>query len=413
MTLAWIKKRHLSEYWSEYWLIFALTGLISCGGNETRELNPVSDDSESPTTRGVTDDEVVFGSHTDLTGNIAIWGVGSINGARMRFDDVNEAGGIHGRKIRFVVEDTQYEIPRAIQAANKLINRDKVFAMVLNLGTPTNNAVLTQQLRAGIPNLFPLTGARSMVEPYHDLKFTQRGIYYDEIRAGVKYFMERGKETPCVIHHDSDYGQEILEGARDQLKSMGRELAMVSAYKPSETEFTASLIRLRNAGCDVVLMGTVHRDTILILETARKMGFEATFVGNNAAYGQVIAEQQSGSGEGYHAFVHIAKLYKDDTLPQNVIDWWNDYESRFGTEPGIPAMEGYRAADLVVLALEKAGPVLTIESYIQALEQITDYTDIFGYRIAFGPGDHKGVDESVLSVVENGRWKTLATSISY
>ena len=413
MTLAQMKKLHKPECW----LIFALTGLISCGGDDTGkdidEQNQVSEDSETSTTQGVTDDEVVFGSHTALTGNIAIWGVGSINGARMRFDDVNAAGGIHGRKIRFIVEDTQYEVPRAIQAANKLINRDKVFAMVLNLGTPTNNAVLTQQLRAGIPNLFPLTGARSMVEPYHDLKFTQRGIYYDEIRAGVKYFMERGKETPCVIHHDSDYGQEILEGTRDQLKSMGRELAMIAAYKPTETEFTASLIRLRNAGCDVVFMGTVHRDTILILETARKMGFETIFVGNNAAYGQVIAEQQSGSGEGYHAFVHIAKLYKDDALPQAVIDWWNDYESRFGTEPGIPAMEGYRAADLVVLALEKAGPGLTRESFIQALEQITDYTDIFGYRIVFGPGDHKGVDESVLSVVENGRWKTLATTISY
>ena len=394
-------------------LLFTLT---ACSGDDDDAMPGAT--SGAPVVAvevpGVTHDEIVLGTHTDLSGSTAIWGVGSINGARMRFEAVNAAGGIHGRKIKHIVEDTRYEVPRAIQAANKLINRDKIFAMVLALGTPTNNAVLTQQLPAGVPNLFPLTGARSMVEPYHDLKFAQRGIYYDEVRAGVKYFIEEmGKEAPCAIYHDSDYGQEILESAQDQLAVMGRELVTVSAHKPTETEFTASIIRLRNAGCDVVFMGTVHRDTILILEAARKMDFGATFVGQNAAYGQVIAEQESGSGEGYHAFVHMAKLYKDDDLSEAVLKWWNDYEARFGEEPGIPAMEGYRAADLIVLALDKAGPDLTREALIRAIESITDYTDIFGYHLSFGPGDHNGVDESILSVVENGRWKTLATTISY
>ncbi|MBT6664777.1 MAG: ABC transporter substrate-binding protein [Gammaproteobacteria bacterium] len=390
-------------------LLTSLFALASCGGDSTLETSAVSE-----ATQGVSDSEIILGSHTDLSGPVAIWGVGSINGARMRFEEANEAGGVNGRQIKFVVEDTQYQIPRAIQAANKLINRDKVFAMVLALGTPTNNAVLTQQLKAGIPNMFPLTGARSMVEPYHDLKFAQRGIYYDEIRAGVKYFLEEmGKEKPCVIYQDTDYGQEILEGAEDQLKEMGQALVGVSAHKPTESEFTASIIRLRNAQCDVVFMGTIHRDTILILEAARKMKFDVVFVGNNAAYGQVIAEQESGSGEGYHAFVHMAKLYKEDGLSDKVERWWDRYEARFNVEPGIPAMEGYRAADLVVTALENAGPDLDKAGFLVATEAITDYQDIFGYQIQFGPGDHKGVSESLLSVVENGKWKTLATAISY
>lgn len=390
-------------------LLVSLFALASCGGDSNLETSAVSE-----TTQGVSDSEIILGSHTDLSGPVAIWGVGSINGARMRFEQANEAGGVHGRQIKFVVEDTQYQIPRAIQAANKLINRDKVFAMVLALGTPTNNAVLTQQLKAGIPNMFPLTGARSMVEPYHDLKFAQRGIYYDEIRAGVKYFLEEmGKEKPCVIYQDTDYGQEILEGAEDQLKEMGQALVGVSAHKPTESEFTASIIRLRNAQCDVVFMGTIHRDTILILEAARKMKFDVVFVGNNAAYGQVIAEQESGSGEGYHAFVHMAKLYKEDGLSDMVERWWDRYEARFNVEPGIPAMEGYRAADLVVTALENAGPDLDKAGFLAATEAITDYQDIFGYQIQFGPGDHKGVSESLLSVVEDRKWKTLATAISY
>lgn len=390
-------------------LLVSLFALASCGGDSTLETSAVSE-----ATQGVSDSEIILGSHTDLSGPVAIWGVGSINGARMRFEEANEAGGVNGRQIKFVVEDTQYQIPRAIQAANKLINRDKVFAMVLALGTPTNNAVLTQQLKAGIPNMFPVTGARSMVEPYHDLKFAQRGIYYDEIRAGVKYFLEEmGKEKPCVIYQDTDYGQEILEGAEDQLKEMGQALVGVSAHKPTESEFTASIIRLRNAQCDVVFMGTIHRDTILILEAARKMKFDVVFVGNNAAYGQVIAEQESSSGEGYHAFVHMAKLYKEDGLSDIVKRWWDRYEARFNVEPGIPAMEGYRAADLVVTALENAGPDLDKAGFLAATEAIENYQDIFGYQIQFGPGDHKGVSESLLSVVEDGKWKTLATAITY
>ena len=393
-------------------LVSALLVLTACGGDSEPAAEATKERGVSVVT-GVTDSEIVLGTHSDLSGGASIWGVGSINGARMRFDQVNAAGGIHGRQIRHVVEDTRYEVPRAIQAANKLINRDKIFAMVLAVGTPTNNAVLTQQLAAGVPNMFPLTGARAMGDPHHKLKFTQRGIYYDEIRAGVKYFAELGKEKACVIAHDSDYGQEILEAVQDQLAVIGKKVVAVSAHKPTETEFTASIIKLRNAECDVVYLGTVHRDTILVLETARKMNFDATFVGQNAAYGQVIADQKSGAADGYHCFVHMAKLYKDDDLPAVVVEWWRDYENRFGEEPGLPAMEGYRAADLIVLALEKAGADLTRESFIDAMEGITNYTDIFGYKVAFSPDDHNGVNESILSVVENGRWKTLATTISY
>ena len=392
-------------------LFLTLLFLLLTGCSETGEDK--NEEESRQQTKGISPSEIVIGSHTDLSGPVAIWGVGSINGARMRFEEINANGGIHGRKIRFVVEDTQYQIPRAIQAANKLINRDGIFAMLLALGTPTNNAVLTQQLAEGVPNLFPLTGARSMVEPFHKLKFSQRGIYYDEIRAGLKFFAEKGKQRPCVIYQDTDYGQEILEGAEDQAAEMNLKIWETSAHKPTESEFTASILKLKNAMCDVIFMGTIHRDTILILEAARKLGIKATFVGNNAAYAQVIADQESGSGENYHAFVHIAKLYRENELSNLVSDWWLRYEMRFGKEPGTAAMEGYRAADLTATALEIAGKELSREGFIQALESITDYRDLFGYKVSFGPGDHNGVNESVLSVVRNGKWETIATSLSY
>jgi branched-chain amino acid transport system substrate-binding protein len=388
----------------------ALALLISaCGGGEAPETDSAA------AVRGVTDTEIILGTHTDLSGSIAILGVDGANGTRMRFEEANEAGGIHGRKIRFIVEDSQYQVPKAIQAANKLINRDKIFAMVMAIGTPTNNAVLTQQLEAGVPNLFPISGARSMIEPFHKLKFHARGVYYDEIRAATKYFVnEKGATTPCVVYQDTDYGQEIFEAARDQAAAMGLELAGISAHKPTENEFTAAILRLRNAGCDLVLMGTVVRDTILILETARKMGWDdVAWVGNNAAYNQAVADQESGAAEGYYAFVHMEMIYRDNPRSEEVAAWWDKFVEKYGRNPEYIAFEAYRNADLIVKGLENAGRDLTVDSLIAGLEAIDDYEDIFGYKLSFGPDDHKGVNESTLSQIKDGRWHTLAESISY
>jgi len=379
------------------------TLLAACGSSETQVAQ----------NRGVTDTEIVLGVATDLSGATAIWGVGATNGSRMRFEEENSSGGVHGRQIRYVVEDTSYQVPKAISAANKLINRDNVLATVLSVGTPLNNAVMPRLFEANVPNLFPISGGRQMVEPFHPLKFTQRGIYYDEVRASVRYFVEeKGKTTPCVIYQDTDYGSEILAGAEDQAAAMGISLAAVSSHKPTESEFTAAILRLKNANCDLVLMGTVHRDTILVLDAARKMGWEGVaWVGNNAAYAQVIADQESG--QGYYSFVHMARLYADDDMTPAVRAWWDSYVALYNAEPGLAAMEGYRAADLTVLALERAGRDLTTEGLVAALESITDYTDLFGYRISFGPDKHSGATESVLSQVQNGRWVKLEQAITY
>ena len=173
-----------------------------------------------------------------------------------------------------MVEDAGYQVPRAIQATNKLVNRDKIFAMMMAMGTPMNNAIMPTLFKAGIPNLFPISGARSMVEPFHALQVTGRGVYYDEIRAAARYFMEKeGATVPCIVYQDTDYGQEVYEGALDLLTEMGMEPAAVSAHKPTDSEFTSTILRLKNANCGLVLMGTIHRDTILILESARKMAW--------------------------------------------------------------------------------------------------------------------------------------------
>src|SRR5471032_11008 len=167
------------------------------------------------TTRGVTDGEIVIGTYTDLSGVTAMWGVNNTNSWRMVFDQVNAAGGVNGRKIKYIVEDNQYQIPRSVQAANKLINKDGVFMMVANGGTPMNNATMPEQLAKGVPNMFPLTSARSMYEPFHHLKFGLAASYYDQMRAGVKAFVEQHhNKAICSMSQDTDFGRDVMDGAQ-------------------------------------------------------------------------------------------------------------------------------------------------------------------------------------------------------
>jgi branched-chain amino acid transport system substrate-binding protein len=169
-------------------------------------------DAAAASVRGVTDTEIVIGSITDLSGVTAIQAVNNIDAVRLAFDEANAKGGVHGRKLRLVVEDTQYQVPRAVQGMNKLLNRDNIFFTVVDGGTPMNNAVMPTQFEKNVPNLFPLTAARSMYEPFHRLKFGQFASYYDQMRAGVRYFIaERHKKTICAMYQD--FGRDVMAGA--------------------------------------------------------------------------------------------------------------------------------------------------------------------------------------------------------
>lgn len=364
--------------------------------------------------RGVTDDEIILGVHTALSGPVAVWGVPEAEGLRMRFDEANATGGVHGRKIRLVVEDNEYQVPKSVQAANKLINRDRIFAMVGGLGTPMNNAVLPRQLAAGVPNLFPFSSARQMYQPFHKLKFLASSTYYDQIRAAYKLFAEtKGKTKPCAMYQDTDFGREIELAVIDQAKEMGHTVAGETAHKPTDKDFTAAITKLREAGCDVVYMGTIVSDTIIPYVTARKMGWDVDFVGSIATYNGFTAGAKGGVTEGFMAMTAFQMAYGDDPN-ENVRNWYKSYSEQFGKNPDFPSQLAYIIADMTVEALQDAGPDLTTDSLIKALEGMTEYRDMFGGPVAsFGPDKRQGSNESFLSQVQNGRWVRIGQNIGY
>ncbi|HLT77801.1 MAG TPA: ABC transporter substrate-binding protein [Ferrovibrio sp.] len=365
--------------------------------------------------RGVTKSEIVIGMHTDLSGVAASYGVSSSNAMRLQFEKINAEGGIHGRKIRLIVEDSQYQVPRAVQAANKLINRDKIFIMAGALGTPHNAAVFEEQFKAGIPNVNPVTAARSMVEPHHPLKFQTISSYYDHIRAGIKYVVEKnGRKKICTLYQDTDFGKETLEGVQDQVKAMNLPLVETATNKPTDTDFTAQITKLRNAGCDLVALGAIVRDAILSYATARKMGWnDVDFVSQSASFDQIVASAPGGVTEGMYVGAGTVMPYRD-TADATVAAWWDAYKAKYGADPNIGAVYGTNTANLIITALEKAGKDLTTEKFVKALESISGYRDIFGGPVVnFGPDKHLGTNEVLLYQIQKGRFVKIAGPLRY
>jgi branched-chain amino acid transport system substrate-binding protein len=363
--------------------------------------------------RGVTPTEVTFGMHTDLSGVAATYGVSSSNGVKMRFEEVNAAGGINGRKLKVIVEDQGYQVPKAVQACNKLINRDKVFAFVAPLGTPMNNACFKDQFAAGVPNLFPLSAARSMYEPFERLKFYGAASYVDQIRAGINYFVKnKGVKNVCVMYQDTDFGKEILEGAKEQTEKLGIKIAETTAHKPTDSDFTAPITKLREAKCDLIAMGTIVKDSIVPYTTARKAGWnDVTFLGSAAVYDLVV-----GAAPGMDGFFGMGLTempYADSEHPK-VKAFVEAYKKKWNIDPNIGAVYGYVAADLTVQGLINAGKDLTTDSFVKGLEAIKDYHDIFnGPPVSFGPNIRQGANSSFLAEVKGGRWTRVTQPIGF
>ena len=215
------------------------------------------------------------------------------------------------------MEDTQYQVPRAVQAGAKLINRDHIFAMVAGLGTPMNNALFKDQFDAGVPNLFPLSAARSMYEPFHKLKFYGAASYVDQVRAGIQYFVsKKGKKALCAMYQDTDFGKEVLDGVQMQAEKLKLKVVETVTHKPTDQDFTAQITKLKAAGCDLVVMGTIVRDSIVPYATARKMGWtDVDFLGSAAAYDLFVAAAQGGVTEGFYAMGLTAMPYRDTLSP--------------------------------------------------------------------------------------------------
>jgi branched-chain amino acid transport system substrate-binding protein len=362
--------------------------------------------------QGVSKDEIVLGTIQDLSGPLAGFGKQSRLGMMLRVDEINEQGGINGRKLKLLVEDSAYDPKKAVLAAQKLVNQDKIFAMVGHIGTAQNLAAMPVQFEKNIVNFFPITAAREMYDPFNKLKYAFAATYFEQIKSSLpKLVKDKAIKKPCAIYQDDEFGLEVLRGGEAGLKTVGLDYVEKTSFKRGATDFSSQVAKMKAAGCDFVVLGTIIRETIGTIAESRKTGFSPVFLGSSASYTDLIHKLGGKAMDGMYATHTVAHPYLDDAS-QPIRFWASKYKTKFTDDPTVFSVYGYTVIDSWAKAAAKAGQNLTTDSFIKAMDTMTFPPDIFGSTQAtFSPTKRLGSDLSRLSQLQDARWKVVSDYI--
>jgi len=358
--------------------------------------------------QGVTDTEVLIGSNQDMSGIFAAFGAPAVNAAKLYIDKVNADGGVHGRQIRLIVEDHAYQLPKAMQNLNKLVNSDKVFAMLMSLGTPMNLSAFKLQDARQVANVSPLSASRQLLEGSTDYKYAAGVSYYDQIKSGISYLKDNSEtDTVCSMFIPTDFGKDIQEGAIDAAKELSLSYGGETTHKPDEADFAGSLTKHKSAGCDVIAVAMGVRQVITAVATAKKMGWDdVKFIGSSASFHTAVAKVPGGVTNGFYAASAWHDMETRMDVPA-VSEFFNAYQEAYGEAPGSGALLGRSYAENLVRALEAAGKDLNASSFRAGMESLSYEDEVLGVTMSYSADDHQGADTVVISQIVDGGWKTL------
>ena len=365
---------------------------------------------------GVTDTEIVLGSHMDVSGPGGAWGTLVKRGLDMKANEINEKGGIYGRKIRVVVGDIQYDPKKAIMVTNKMINIDKVFAFICNLGSACGLATRPIIERKKIPQMFPLSASTKLFDPFNRYTFGGFTPAYDEGRAMIKYFVEDKKYNRIGIFcQDDEMGATLVSAVEDQLATYNLKPIAIETYKRGATDFSSQIAKLKKADVQLIALGTVLRETVGAWKEAKKIGWEVDMCGlkqTMTAYVPMLCKEAGVSPEGLYATSITPFVYKDSPRPQ-VREWWKNYMALYGKPPDQPVLYGPLALYYFQLAAEKAGPDLTREKFVDALDTFRNVEDpVFGsIPFSFTKTNHQGMTGIILQQYRNGIYRPVVDRI--
>lgn len=376
-------RRHVSRFQLSATVVAAI-GMISlaaCGGGDS-----------AATTPGVTADSILVGTHQPLTGPAAP-GYSSISPAtKAYFDFVNEKGGVDGRKITYKVMDDGYNPANTQTVVRELVLKDKVFAILGGLGTPTHTGVLDFLKTNKVPDLFVASGSRSWNQPKkYPTTFGFQADYTTEAKIEATYIKENfaGKKI-CFLGQDDDFGDDALLGLTEILGDNG--ITESQKYVTSNTNVAPQIGKLKSAGCEVVSLATIPGFTALSLGTAARLGFKPQWISTS-----VGADYATLAGALGKAAPLLEGLLATNSLPAayDANDPWIKLFKEINTKYNKDApftgntVYGMATGFLFVQALEQTGKDLTREGLIKTVES-GKLTGAGLMPLRFSATDHTG-----------------------
>jgi branched-chain amino acid transport system substrate-binding protein len=364
-------------------------------GNTTPGATAKATAGEWPgNTDGVSPTEIKIGTLLPMSQTpAATWGVAISQGMKAYVEYINANGGIYGRKINLIIGDTQYTGPVAIEAARKLVEQDKVFALQAGLGTEAMNATYKYLEEKGVPDMWLLTGETYFTEPVSRNRFSWLVDYMDEGRILGQYIGENfnGKKLGILAQND-DFGKEGEEGVKQGIKDKGATLESVTEYYEStQTDVTAQTQRLKNDNVDVIAVYGMPQQAASLMHTAREtLSWDVPFVITGV---DAVEIQGALSGykniEGTISVVYGHQAYEAD-WPGIAAFRANLEKYGGGAKPNNLTLTGYVIAQATVYLLEQIGPNPTRDAFLTAAESLCKWDAPVGIAPAsLSPTDHR------------------------
>lgn len=356
---------------------------------------------------GVTVDKILLGQSCAMSGPAKDLGTKMRAGLLAYFGKANNEGGINGRKISLISKDDGYEPDRAIANTRNLIEKDKVFLLIGEVGTPTSKAVVPIAEKAKVPFFGPFTGAEFLRNPFKKYVINVRGSYYQEMERHAQYLVDEKKLKKIACFYQNDgYGQAGLSGIKIALERRGMELVATGTYERNTVAVKGGLLKIRGAKPDAVVMVGAYHPCAEFIKLAKRLGMTNTVYCNISFVGTgSLVKELGDAGEGC-MISQVVRFPYDESVPLVRAYTADMRKYQSDVEPGFVSLEGYMVGKLFCTAAKAVKGDLTRESLIAAVAN-TGTFDLGGVTLSFGPHDHQGMDEVFLTIIKGGEIKPL------
>lgn len=339
---------------------------------------------------GFDDKEIRIAQWGPQTGPAAPWG-SVARGSGLLFTLVNEAGGIHGRKIKYYIRDDQYNPAQTKAAVKELVEREGIFAFVGGVGAAGGLAVKDYLAQNKVVWVAPSTAINEYVFPPNPYLFALYPLYDDEASILTKYAVEKlGVKKLGFFYQNDTYGKSGLDGCRDRMKALKRQLIEEVPVEPGEKDLSSQMLRLKNSGADAVIMWVNPTSAAIALKTAATIGFKPQWISSNTLSDYPLMNKITG-GMWEGVITGMFGIPADANVP--VMNRYREAAKKYAPEErfGTFYTAGIMYAEPLVDALRRVGPKLSTEAFLKALNSTKNFQGI-GPLVNWSPTVHQGTD---------------------
>jgi len=348
---------------------------------------------------GVSKDSILFGQVAALNGPAQALGQGMREGILAAFEEANRAGGINGRKFELKSIDDSYEPEKTIEATNKAIKEDKVFALVGAVGTPTSRAGQPIATAAKVPFIGPFTGAEFLRNPFNRYVVNIRASYFQETEAWVEHLTnDLGVTRIAILYQDDAFGLSGLAGVKKAMEKRNLSLVAEGTFKRNTIAIKSALLEIMKSQPQAVVTVGPYKPIATFIKLARQLKVDATFVAISFVGSDSLAQELGSEGAGV-VVSQVVPFPGDKSLP--VVASYHSALAAVNekSKPGFVSLEGYLAGRLVVEAIRRIPGEPTRDAFLDAIER--EPFDLGGMNLTFSATQNQGSNQVYFTVLQS------------